>query len=529
MKLSGEGEVAGLGVGEVQAPTMARATGASIWRMSGVRGSVPRASIAESPFLPVTGDTRVCYQRLLPNVVPILLYIPFGKLKIGRSDADTTFVSMALPSDAFANANYSETRTSSCKGELMSRRKSYWAVAMVVLALLVLGSYRHQSANASSARAHQMPKFRVDPNWPTIPNGWTLGQVSDVATDSESHIWILHRPRTVKSGVKTGPPVMEFNQEGKYVKGWGGPGEGYDWPKMEHGIFVDYRGFVWISGSGNDDQVLKFTNDGKFVMQIGHGGQKKTNQDTQDFWMPAEMFVYAKTNELFVADGYGNRRIIVFDADTGKFKRMWGAFGNVPVDRTASEPPFGSPPGRRAPNPNRVLATQFDPKDPGPSQFNTVHDVKVSNDGLVYVADRGGKRVQIFTVQGKYLAQVWIDRWCEQVGDGCGDGQTAASVAFSADSQQRFLYVASRSPARVWVFDRKTLQPLESFGRSGIGPGEFDVLHEMATDSSGNLYTTEVEDGRRVQKFVFEGLVSDASAPGATSVAVKPNSYFGDR
>jgi NHL repeat len=156
----------------------------------------------------------------------------------------------------------------------------------------------------------------------------------------------------------------------------------------------------------------------------------------------------------------------------------------------------------------RTLATEFDPKDPGPSQFvPPVHGVKVSNDGLVYVADRGGKRVQVFTTDGKYITQVWIDRWCLQVGGGCNNGNTAASVAFSADPGQRFLYVASRSPARIWVLDRKTLMALDSFGRPGIASGEFDVLHHMTTDGKGNLYSSEVEDGRRVQKFVFKGLM----------------------
>jgi sugar lactone lactonase YvrE len=137
-----------------------------------------------------------------------------------------------------------------------------------------------------------------------------------------------------------------------------------------------------------------------------------------------------------------------------------------------------------------------------------VHGVKVSNDGLVYVADRAGKCVQVFTTDGKFLNQAWIDRWCLSAGDGCGNGETAASVAFSADAAQRFLYVASRSPARVWILDRKTLQSLDSFGRPAIAAGEFDVLHHMTTDSKGNLYTSEVEDGRRIQKFVFKGIVS---------------------
>ena len=418
--------------------------------------------------------------------------------------------------------------------------KSSLCLALTIAGLVVMvvgGPYTFEGASTPD---REMPKFQVDPSWPHIPNDWTLGQVSDVASDAQDNIWILQRSRTVKAGVSTGPPVMEFNQTGKYLKGWGGPGPGYDWPLVEHGIFVDYKGYVWICGSANDDQVLKFTSAGKFVMQIGHRGHRKTNQDTEDFWKPTEMFVYPKTNELFVSDGYGNTRIIVFDADTGKFKRMWGAFGNVPMDNPSSPPGRGRSEGQRQANPNgvpsteygppdHVLAAEFSPRDLGPSQFNTVHDVKISTDGLVYVADRGGKRVQVFTISGKYVAQVWIDRWCEASGAGCGNGQTAASVAFSADPGQRFLYVASRSPARVWVFDRKTLEPLESFGWPGIGPGEFDVLHEMASDSNGNLYTTEVEDGRRVQKFRFEGLVSATATPGPASVVVNKNSYFGNR
>jgi hypothetical protein len=224
--------------------------------------------------------------------------------------------------------------------------------------------------------------------------------------------------------------------------------------------------------------------------------------------MPADLFVYAKTNELFIGDGYGNKRVIVFDADTGAFKRMWGAFGNMPSDEPNPLPKGEQTRGARGEDPSRTLATEFDPADPGPAQFSTVHSVKVSNDDLVYVADRGGKRVQVFTIAGKYINQAWIDRWCLAAGNGCGTGETAASVAFSADPAQRFLYVASRSPARVLVLDRKTLQLLDSFGRPGIAPGEFDVLHHMTTDSLGNIFTAEAQDGRRVQKFVFEGLVS---------------------
>jgi hypothetical protein len=365
-------------------------------------------------------------------------------------------------------------------------------------------------AQTGKPAAVERPVFQVDPSWPTIPNGWSLGQVASAASDSTDHIWVLHRSRVIRTGQKTGPPVMEFDAAGKYIQGWGGTGQGHPWVSSEHGIYVDHKGFVWIGGQGDDDQILKFTKTGKFVMQVGRTGEKKTNKSTTNLWKPADVFVYPKTNELFVADGYGNKRIIVFDADTGAFKRMWGAYGNVPED---DPDPSAGEEGRPAPggagrNPNRIPAKDLKPDDPGPQQFSTVHGVKVSNDGLVYAADRGGKRVQVFTLEGKYIAQAWVDRWCEQVGDGCGNGQTTASVAFSADAGQRFLYAASRSAGRIWVFDRKTLQPLDSFGRLGVLPGEFFVLHHMTTDSQGNLYTSEVQDGRRIQKFVFKGLTT---------------------
>jgi NHL repeat len=402
----------------------------------------------------------------------------------------------------------------------MKRRLSVGGgVALVaVTALVISGSHRLTGAQHSATSTREVPKFEVDPSWPHIPNGWTLGQVSSTASDADGNVWIIHRPRTVKPGVRTGPPVMEFDPAGNYVRGWGGQsGDGYTWPSIEHGITVDYKGNVWVSGSGNDDQVLKFTKNGKFIMQIGHAAQKKTNADTTSLWKPADVFVYPKTNEIFVADGYGNKRIIVFDADTGAYKRMWGAFGNTPMDDPPRPPALTGGAAKAAADEEdatRTLATEFDPKDPGPSQFvPPVHGVKVSNDGLVYVADRGGKRVQVFTTEGKYITQVWIDRWCLAAGAGCNNGNTAASVAFSADPGQRFLYVASRSPARIWVFDRKTLQALDSFGRPGIAPGEFDVLHHMTTDNEGNLYSSEVEDGRRVQKFVFKGLISVPEEP----------------
>jgi len=356
-------------------------------------------------------------------------------------------------------------------------------------------------AQTRDPATREVPRFEVDPTWPTIPNGWVLGQVASAAAADQDHVWVLHRPRVVRPDQRTGPPVMEFDAEGNYIQGWGGPSPDYDWPQSEHGIFVDYKGYVWVGGQGDEDQILKFTKDGKFLMQLGHGGHEKTNTDTENFFKPADVFVYAKTNELFVADGYGNKRIIVFDADTGAYKRMWGAFGNVPSD---GPPEAAGASGQAVSGLTRIPAKEIEPSDPGPPQFSTVHGVKVSDDGYVYVADRAGKRVQVFTLDGTFVDQAFVDRWCEA--PHCGNGQTVASVAFSADPDQQFLYVASRSPARIWVYDRRTLQPLDSIGRPGVAPGEFYVLHHMTSDSKGNLYASEVQDGRRVQKFTFKGL-----------------------
>ena len=379
------------------------------------------------------------------------------------------------------------------------------ALTVFVAAGIVVGQggvVRTAAAQSRQTPSREIPKFQVDPSWPKLPGKWIFGQVSSVSIDAQNHAWILQRPTSVRDDQKgmIAPPVLEFDEAGNFVQGWGGPGEGYDWPEIEHGIYVDPKGFVWIGGNGkSDNHLVKFTKAGRFVMQIGRKGQSKGNKDTQNVNQAADTFVHAKTNELFVADGYGNSRIIVFDADTGAFKRMWGAFGKAP-DTLPARP--------KIPEASRIPAKEE--TGPGPEQFDRpVHAARVSNDGLVYVSDRGGKRVQVFTIDGKFVAQAFIDRWCEA--PHCGNGQTVASTAFSPDPEQRFLYVASRSPARVWVLDRKTLEPLDSFGRPGVAPGEFYVLHHMNVDSKGNLYVTEVQDGKRAQKFVFKGLSTTPS------------------
>jgi DNA-binding beta-propeller fold protein YncE len=380
----------------------------------------------------------------------------------------------------------------------MSARTRCLTLAFVA-AIALSGHATTAFAQAVQKPPRMIPHFEVDPSWPKLPGKWVWGQVSSVSIDSDGNAWILQRPSTVRNDQKgmAAPPVLEFDEAGNFIQGWGGPGPGYDWPETEHGIYADPKGFIWLGGNGKtDDFLVKFTRDGKFVMQIGHKGASNGNRDTTNVNQAADTFVYTPTNELFVADGYGNRRVIVFDADTGAFKRMWGAFGNAPLDTMTPEPKVAEA--------DRIPAKEE--TGPGPLQFvRPVHAARVSNDGLVYVSDRGGRRVQVFTLDGKFVMQRFIDRYCEA--PHCGNGQTVASTAFSPDPEQQFLYVASRSPARLWILDRKTLEPLDSFGRNGVAPGEFYVMHHMNVDTKGNLYVTEVQDGKRIQKFVFKGMV----------------------
>jgi hypothetical protein len=389
---------------------------------------------------------------------------------------------------------------------------------------IAFGCMVTRNSAQSLQSAGQIPRFEVDPSWPQLPKKWALGLVSGVNVDSDDHIWVLHRPRTAKpeAGQVAAPPVLEFDADGNFIQGWGGPGQGYEWPGTEHGISVDYKGFVWIGGSGTgargepgDDEILKFSRRGELVMQIGHRGQSQGNADTKNVHGAADITVYAPTNEVFVADGYGNRRVIVFDADSGKFERMWGAFGNVPTDPTPSER------GRaEAPSPE-------DSEGPGAPQFDLVHSARVSNDGMVYVSDRRNKRVQVFTTDGRYVTQVFLNRGpipastlpgmalgkpLHELADALmKDGMTASRTAFSPDKEQKFLYVIDRIKQQIVILDRKSLKMLGAFGDGpGSAPGQFYILHDIAVDSKGNVYTAEVNNigNRRAQKFAYKGMNS---------------------
>jgi DNA-binding beta-propeller fold protein YncE len=395
----------------------------------------------------------------------------------------------------------------------MTHQKLATALVVALGAALLLGPVTFTGV---TAQARQAPVFQVDPSWPALPNNWVLGTVTSVAVGKDDHVWIVHRPRTVPEArrAQAAPPVLEYDAAGKFVKAWGGDGQGYDWPGAEHGISADYKGNLWFTGSSPsggspdgplDNMLLKFTRDGKFLLQIGGRNQPGGNKDTKNVERAADLDVFEKTNEVFVADGYGNRRVIVFDADTGAFKRMWGAFGKPPdndppaaINRGGARgaAPAAAAGGARGPAPAAPPAPPA--TGDGPPQFaNPVHGIKVSKDGMVYVADRTNRRVQVFDVSGKYITQFFINR---------ADQPSAAGLSFSPDAQQTYLYIADYGNSRVAVVNRKSQEVLYQFGKRSAAPGDFQGLHNLAADSKGNLYTAEVAPGNRAQKFVFKGI-----------------------
>jgi hypothetical protein len=408
-------------------------------------------------------------------------------------------------------------------------KRNVWvgATFVAVLAGLGIGSAWLEKKASLEAAAVQAPRFEVDPLWPKpLPNKWILGQTIGVSVDARDHVWIIHRAGSLEPGevhattnppiaqcCAPAPPILEFDAAGNLVGHWGGPGNGYDWPDSNHGITVDYRGNVWIGGNGrgsppaaagrgqpapgqnrqqdesqtggtqsfNDNMVLKFTQDGKFLMQIGKARSSKGSNDIANLRLPAKTFVDKETNELYVADGYGNHRVIVFDAETGKYKRHWGAYGNKPDD---------------------VDLGRYDPKAPPAQQFrNPVHCADLSVDRLLYVCDRVNNRVQVFKPEGTFVKEGFFNK--ETLGSG-----SAWDVAFSKDPQQKYLYLADGENAKVHVILRDSLELLTSFGEGGRQPGAFYGVHSLATDSKGNLYTTETYRGQRVQKFVYKGLAT---------------------
>lgn len=378
------------------------------------------------------------------------------------------------------------------------RVRSLVAIAAAGIAVAVALAVRQPIA-AGQTNGLQVPLFEPDPLWSqALPNKWVTGQVGGLAVDSHDNLWVFHRPDTIPDGEKAAslnppqaeccipaPAVVEFDTHGTFLQAWGGPGAGYEWPASQHGIFVDDGDNVWLSGNAKDDnQILKFSTKGKFLLQIGHAKQNRGSNDTANLGGPAGLFVYRKTRELFVADGYFNRRVIVFDAETGAYKRHWGAFGKRPDDA------FAFPP-----RPQLV-------QGPPPQSFNNpVHAVLVTNDDLVYVADRSNNRLQVFRLDGTFVKETFIAKNTLQ-----NEG-TVHAFAVSPDPAQRFLYVLDGSNKAIRVLDRATLETLYSIGgHAGHNAREFFHAHSFAADSHGNLFIGEVNNGQRYYRYAFKGM-----------------------
>jgi hypothetical protein len=347
----------------------------------------------------------------------------------------------------------------------------------------------------ASAQDVQVPIFEYDPRFPKpLPENWAIGAIGGLAVDRQDHIYVAQRPSSLRGNERfTGagdtppkaeccvpaPPILEFDQAGTLIHSWGGPGPGYDWPQIEHGLFVDHTDNVWIAGNGeNDAHLLKFTREGKFLRQFGKPGARGGSADTANLGQPANLAVDPASNEVYVADGYRNRRVIVLDADTFAFKRMWGAYGNKPDDT-----PLGP----------------YNPDAPPAQQFRLPHNIAISRDGFVYVADRTNNRIQVFRKDGAYVKEVFVAKRTLLLG-------AASGFALSTDPQQRFLYMIDGANHHVWILERQSLTMLARFGQQGLWGGFLNVPHAITVDRRGNIYVGENFDARRFQRFLYRGL-----------------------
>ena len=360
------------------------------------------------------------------------------------------------------------------------------------LAALVSGPVLAQTEIVNPAEAAKIggvPQFMVDPFWPKpLPNNWLLGQVAGIRVDRFDHIWVVQRPGSLSKRdlaaqqnppqakcCAAAPPVLVFDQSGNLIRSWGGPGQGYNWPKSEHSVYIDDNDFIWLAGNDKaDGQLLKFTMDGKFVLQIGKPIDGADSNSTERLGSPADIAVDVAAKEVFAADGYTNRRVVVFDSETGAYKRHWGAYGNRPSDDKT--PPY---------DPGKPVAHQFG---------NPVHCVRISKDGLVYVCDRTNDRYQIFRKDGTFVSEHFFERNTRLNG-------SVYEIAFSPDREQKFIYMVDGSNGEVRIVERATNETLGRFGRVGRQAGEFTAVHNVAVDLEGNIYTAEVADGMRVQRF----------------------------
>ena len=393
--------------------------------------------------------------------------------------------------DGIGGSTYDPAHRSCLKGRTMQAAGIRLKSAFLLVGL-GMGIVLSLFSEAEIVVAQEPPKFKVDPSWPKeLPNNWIMGQVGGMAVDRHDHIWVLQRPSLdtvdelgasqtppLSQCCFAAPPVLVFDAQGNLLRSWGGPGEGFDWPKREHGIYVDKDDNVWISGAGTGDrQILKFKNDGHFLMQIGHPSADPANSLRTDILgLPAGMELDSDAHEIYIADGYMNKRVIVYDSDKGTFKRLWGAYGNPPNDED---------PGA------------YNPAAPPDQQFrNPVHCVHISRDCLVYVCDRVNDRLQVFTKQGKFVKEFFVRPQTLAIG-------SVWQLAFSTDENQKYLLVADGENNVIWTLRRADGAVVGQTGHNGRNAGQFHWVHQVVSDTQGNLYTGEVDTGKRIQKFIL--------------------------
>ena len=367
-----------------------------------------------------------------------------------------------------------------------------------------------------SALAQGVPQYRFDPTWPKeLPHNWILGHVEGIAVDQQDHIWLVHDPRSVPADDASAaqkppttfccvaaPPVIELDRAGNVLNAWGGPELTPDWPTMVHGLWVDAEGNVWLAGAWDaefnlpawqrppenapwDRHVLKFSPAGKLLLEIGHPSKAPiNNQDTTILGGPSSIQVDELAHEVFIADGYMNKRIIVYDSVTGAFKRGWGPYG-VPLDQIDNKPQLAY--DHNAP--------AFDPNGPAPKDFRgPLVGMRLSADGLLYVSDRSDNRIQVFSKSGKFVQEFFVAK--STLGEG-----VPWAMAFSHDKAQKYLFVGDGMGNVIWILNRKDGSVAGTLGHKGHNGGQFDKIDGLALDSDGNLYTGEVHYNNRVQRF----------------------------
>ena len=357
--------------------------------------------------------------------------------------------------------------------------------AIAAAVSLSLGIYNSSSNEVQAQSGHQgvgTPKFQVDPFWPKpLPNHWVTGGIGGVCVDAQDHVFILTHGDLNEAEQKiatAAPAVIEFDPDGQVVNSWGDrdvlPG------RELHGCFVDYQGNVWISGS-QDGIVQKYPHDGsKMLLQIGTRGTfdssdgtakgTATNSSHASLNGPTSVAVDAANGDVYIADGYRNRRVAVFDR-SGKFLRQWG--------RKATEAETHAGVG-------------------GVFQ-EVVHCVAIGNDGLIYVCDRWGDRIEVFDKMGNFQRNILLEsKTAVPTG-------AAGWIAFSPDQAQQFMYVAEYGDDAISVVDRATGKTLTSLGRPGHQAGELSDPHMVIVDSKGDIVVGESVHGRRVQMFRFVG------------------------